>query len=355
MGNLCNIDYGVPAVDRSTILESNKELVIRILTIVDPLTSKLDENFKISSRTLAYDMIKKLAGLVHLLPASQYYHHAYAGGLFIHSLEVTIIALEKGIKESFDEEELFILFVMALIHDIGKLYCDISVKSNNGCQWLPEIETISAWLKRESVERYEFFHQMNRNKNVHKIHINRLSKYVISLDVFELIEKFDKKIAATFCENIKGKFYGKNPYHKIILDADSLSTINSFTKDIQNKVSEHVCSLPLLYTKLLLTYILNVEVVKSGDVIIENSKVLLEYNAFMNFVFGELKHNNILYPYNYKQLLEELIEYQFIEKKIEKCVRYEVKNNEVHSSPTGTHINMISKPIYFEICFRYGK
>jgi len=353
MSNTLSISFGVPAIASKTVLESRNNLVNQLLTIVGSFSSKLNERFKVNSNNLANDVINKLADLVHLVPASEYYHHAYLGGLFVHSIEVAIIALENAIEENLNEEELFILFLMSLMHDVGKLYCDISVTSLDGNQWIPEDETISMWLQRESIERYKFFYKGNRNKNLHKKHINILSKFVITPDIMLLITQFDKKLIDTFTENISGKFYGRNPYHKIVLDADGQSAQESFSKDIQCHISQSVCRLPVLYSKLLLTYILNVIHSTSAEVIIINNNIFLDYKAFMSFVFSELKHNKILYPHNYKQLTEGLIEYQFIESKQGKCIRYGVSysQHDVHS--TGTYVKVISAPIYFEVLFNY--
>ena len=132
MSNIFCIGSGLPAVASETILESREKLVSQVINLVQSFSSILNERFKVNSNNLANDVINKLADLVHLVPASEYYHHAYMGGLFIHSIEVAIIALENGIKENFNEEELFILFIMSLMHDVGKLYCDISIKTSDG-------------------------------------------------------------------------------------------------------------------------------------------------------------------------------------------------------------------------------
>jgi hypothetical protein len=141
------------------------------------------------------------------------------GGLFVHSIEVAIIALENGIEKKFNEEELFILFIMSLLHDVGKLHCDISIKSLDRKQWASGEETISVWLQRESIKRYQIFYKGSRNKNLHKKYINMFSKFVLAPEIMLLIIQFDKKLIDTFNENISGKFYGRNPYHKIVLDA----------------------------------------------------------------------------------------------------------------------------------------
>jgi hypothetical protein len=351
MSNMFCIGSGLPAVASETILESREKLVSQVINLVQSFSSILDERFKVNSNNLANDVINKLADLVHLVPASEYYHHAYMGGLFIHSIEVAIIALENGIKENFNEEELFILFIMSLMHDLGKLYCDVSIKTSDGNQWVPEDETISAWLQRESIDRYIYVYKGNRNKNLHKKYINMLSKFILAPSIMLLITQFDKKLIDTFNENMSGKFYGRNPYHKIVINADGQSAQDSFSKDIQCHISQYVCRLPVLYTKLLLTFILNITHITSDGVIIVNNYILLNYKALMSFVFGELKHNDFLYPYNYKQLIEGLIEYQFIEANQGECIRYGINHGQPNVKSSGAYINLISKPIYFEVLF----
>ena len=73
MSNTLCITFGVPAIDSKTVLESRKKLVNHLLTIVGSFSSKLNEQFKVNSNNLANDVINKLADLVHLVPASEYY------------------------------------------------------------------------------------------------------------------------------------------------------------------------------------------------------------------------------------------------------------------------------------------
>ena len=103
------------------------------------------------------------------------------------------------------------------------------------------------------------------------------SKFVLAPEIMLLIIQFDKKLIDTFNENISGKFYGRNPYHKIVLDADGHSTKESFSKDIQCHISQGVCRLPVLYSKLLLTFIQNIIHSTSAEVIIIDNNIFLRF------------------------------------------------------------------------------
>ncbi|MCU7247305.1 MobH family relaxase [Pseudomonas koreensis] len=93
--------------------------------------------------------IHRYAELVQLLPASESHHHAYAGGLLDHGLEVVAYALklrqayllpsgappEEQIKQS--EGWTAALVYTSLCHDLGKIDVDIDVEYPDGRSWHP--------------------------------------------------------------------------------------------------------------------------------------------------------------------------------------------------------------------------
>lgn len=94
------------------------------------------------------------AALVQLLPASESHHHAHAGGLLAHTLEVVLAAvtwrngclLPQGAPaEHIDAQRdywTFVVFFAALLHDVGKPLTDLRVEwrragSAQAVRWLP--------------------------------------------------------------------------------------------------------------------------------------------------------------------------------------------------------------------------
>src|SRR5438445_9827106 len=90
-------------------------------------------------RTLAERLLERFAVTVGHLPASAAHHHAEAGGLYRHSLEVALKALEEiegsmkmerrpdGSVDSFRSSHnrsrwQYATFIAALCHDLGNLF-----------------------------------------------------------------------------------------------------------------------------------------------------------------------------------------------------------------------------------------
>lgn len=99
--------------------------------------------------------IERYADVVQLMPASESHHHAHAGGLLAHTLEVVLTAmtwrngtlLPQGAgAEQIDAEHdhwTYVVFYAALLHDIGKILCDLRVQwrrkagAADETRWMP--------------------------------------------------------------------------------------------------------------------------------------------------------------------------------------------------------------------------
>lgn len=117
---------------------------------------------------LYLECIKNLVAYVHLLPASEGFHHGYRGGLIKHSLDVAVKALrvarQQHLRHEFapDQERhrlprwRYAAFLGGLVHDLGKVVSDLDVidYANRGNQWTPLVESIYEWQQRTDVNRY---------------------------------------------------------------------------------------------------------------------------------------------------------------------------------------------------------
>jgi Putative helicase len=107
-------------------------------------------------RVLAERLLQRFAVTVGDLPASAAHHHAEPGGLYQHSLEVALKALEEfegsmkmerrpdGSVDSFRSSRnrsrwQYATFIAALCHDLGKLF-DLEVRGKERRHALPRIE-----------------------------------------------------------------------------------------------------------------------------------------------------------------------------------------------------------------------
>ncbi len=102
--------------------------------------------------TSAQPVLAAFAEFVQLLPASESHHHAGPGGLFTHTIEVTIFALDhrrgqilpKGAAPEVIGEQAhrwtYGVFIAALLHDVGKPIADLRVhirKDGSTERWSP--------------------------------------------------------------------------------------------------------------------------------------------------------------------------------------------------------------------------
>lgn len=93
-----------------------------------------------------------LAGFVPLiqdLPASEHHHHSWPSGLLDHSLEVALGTLSRILAAAGRAEAVAQLaaptLVVALFHDLGKLFHVLVEDSTSGRRWNPLIETLAAF------------------------------------------------------------------------------------------------------------------------------------------------------------------------------------------------------------------
>jgi hypothetical protein len=114
-------------------------------------------------RALAERLLGRFADMVGDLPASADYHHANPGGLYRHSLEVALKALEEfegemkmehrpdGTVDSFRSSRnrprwQYATFIAALCHDLGKLF-ELEVRGR-GETWCPIAEPYAEFGRR---------------------------------------------------------------------------------------------------------------------------------------------------------------------------------------------------------------
>lgn len=138
------------------------------------------------------EVIKRFIDYVHMLPASESYHHAYKGGLIAHSLVVARDAIlnakdRKPPSTGFIEIDaelrpkyLYATFIGGLIHDMGKLSSDITVSPyiiideatgetrhfhpRDGVpNWHPKKESLIAWATRWKVSSYTMVYRSRAN------------------------------------------------------------------------------------------------------------------------------------------------------------------------------------------------
>ncbi len=117
---------------------------------------------RLSKQVFERDLLPSLykyAEFVQLMPASESHHHAHAGGLLTHTLEMVLATLtwRKGmffpegavaeVTSAQQDEWTFVVFYAALLHDIGKVMTDLRVTWHRKdlpqpIRWMPVTGTL---------------------------------------------------------------------------------------------------------------------------------------------------------------------------------------------------------------------
>lgn len=139
--------------DVDQILETQRELIDRI-----GLTLGFDEEKK---KVLIDDVVREYLRKIHLMPASESHHHSEFGGLFRHSLEVSLYAVNLATKHTFATKETsqlrhvasyaypYALFIAGLLHDLGKAYYDMKlVGKESQIEFNPYMESVFGFQER---------------------------------------------------------------------------------------------------------------------------------------------------------------------------------------------------------------
>lgn len=163
-----------PVVDREPIqlkaFQSAKAGWIKVASAHDLLAlvqadTALDHIYiqsRLSKQVFERDLLPSLhkyAEFVQLMPASESHHHAHAGGLLTHTLEMVLATLtwRKGmffpegavaeVTSAQQDEWTYVVFYAALLHDIGKVMTDLRVTWHRKdlpqpIRWMPVTGTL---------------------------------------------------------------------------------------------------------------------------------------------------------------------------------------------------------------------
>ena len=122
-----------------------------------------------------------VANFVHLLSASQDTHHRGYGGLFAHSLETALYAVNISKNKIFDFSEapdvafhnrgrwILACALAGLVHDVGKAVTDITVRTKQGEVWNPNEAPLGTWLEMHGRPEFTFSWNKDREYSRHPL------------------------------------------------------------------------------------------------------------------------------------------------------------------------------------------
>jgi len=184
-------------------------------------------------RTFYLDALLAYANYVQLLPASEAHHHADAGGLLAHGLEVALHALRLRrahlLPQGADTEEIvakrevwtYAVFSAALLHDIGKPLMDLDITryDQRGCD-LGSWDALTSPLSPNSWYRIRF--RRNREYRLHERVAPLLSRFVLPPQALTWLSA-DRSLFASWLAAVGGVFEDAGILGEIVQQADGLS------------------------------------------------------------------------------------------------------------------------------------
>ena len=171
--------------------------------------------------------ITQYAELVQELPASESHHHSYLGGMLDHGLELVLYALR--LRQSYllpvgaaPEEQAAFADVWtagvaygALMHDTGKLLCDIRVETKSGKPWHPWHGPLT--------EAYRFKYIPGRDYKMHNAAASLLLHQVVGTEVMDWISK-NQPLWGSLLYLLSGDYTEAGVLGEIVSKADRTST-----------------------------------------------------------------------------------------------------------------------------------
>ena len=207
------------------VFEQQGPLIRRICKAV-PLSDDLLEAHLLPT-------IWNVANFVHLVSASESHHHSGYGGLFRHLLECALYAANSSRQKIFDNDALpmarysnrgkWILacVLAALLHDVGKVVTDVTVRTKSGDVWNPSEAPLGTWLARRGFPPYAFFWNKDREFSNHPAASLEYARKLVPDATFAFLTSDCRDIEAELREAIVGSTSKKTGrLAAIVLNAD---------------------------------------------------------------------------------------------------------------------------------------
>ncbi len=228
--------------DRLEQVWSRNDIQSKILKIKDILVENAADD-------LANDLCKRFLRLVWFLPASEGHHHAKEFGLFIHSMETAIEALNqfdkkiyfeyRGNKSDIDSFETrrkrphaqYAHFVAGLLHDIGKVVMYSIVSEDKKASWSPSEEGLYDFVLRNPDVSFASVKHKEIEYYVHQ----KISPYFASTLLGRKdYEYIDAEDIGDILNAIGYKPYTENKFFSVV-KADMVSTSEDVKAEMTKK------------------------------------------------------------------------------------------------------------------------
>lgn len=240
-------DAPVPVISVDDVIKSQAQLIQSIKRSI-PLNSKQCDE-------LLFPVIYNLAELVHLIPASSFYHHKGRGGLFRHSLEVGLYSINiakthifgngQSAEENFKNTGRWYLAccLAGLLHDAGKVLTSVTVTGKEGqTVWHPLSESIVQWAEREGIDSYNI--AWNTKADTYELHMRATPLFfwkLVGLPTRRYLEEANSlMLISELVKALSGEADSQALIPNLVKKADARSTQLDIEHQNQSKVTPGV-------------------------------------------------------------------------------------------------------------------
>lgn len=184
--------------------------------------------------TLYLAPLERYAELVQLLPASESHHHAYAGGMLDHGLEIVAFSLKlrqsrllpagTTPEEQAEQSEAWTTAVAygALLHDIGKLAVDLHVELEDGSAWHPWHGPIR--------QHYRFRYRKDREYRLHGAATGLIYSQLLDRGILDWLSGF-QQVWSPLLYVLAGQYEHAGVLGELVIQADRASVAQELGGD----------------------------------------------------------------------------------------------------------------------------
>jgi hypothetical protein len=261
------------------------------------------------ARALAERLLLRFRAVVGSLPASAEDHHSEPGGLYCHSLEVAVRALEEfegnimmerkpdGSVDSFRSAHnrprwQYATFIAALCHDLGKLF-DLEVRRGEQ-EWFPLHQPFGEFA-RQNLKGISLSWRPERQHGTHALLSALLLHHVISCQDYAYLG-LPRLIHLVGCLSDTHGTAPESPLSRIVARSDQSSVVRA-----QSAIASRPDSKTAIFIKTLQELIANGEIgvnIVGGQVYAAKEKTAVVVPLSVTLARDRLRPKNIVLPPN---------------------------------------------------------
>jgi hypothetical protein len=310
---------GLKIIEPIELIKRQKSIIAQIRTASGYGIDTNDEFFN----KFYLEPIMRYASLVQELPASEYDHHRGAGGLFEHSLEVSLNALKisKGyflppigtveIEHERKKKWEYAAWLIALLHDAGKPMTMMKIISEKGSSWSSYTTPLYEWAMSESISRYVIVWNDNRKYEDHKRAAVSWFYKIATKEILDYLQSSEDRLIEEITFALTDYSHSQSYLSNIVRKSDSISVQLDFERRVNRILGKKRVSLSTEFINSI-RHLKNVSWNNLGYnkpnsmVWVIDGDVYLSWPDSIRIILNELQNRNISVPSDYIQATQIL-------------------------------------------------